>query len=739
MTQLHLDATAPDDHVTDTTGQRAGRRRRARWILGVAALVAVVTFAGSRDTVSQLSPGGYEVPGSASSAAAEFIAEGFADGPENLAIALTPADGDPGSASARADAGRVLAVLGEDPSVWRVESFWTSDLPSDFLASDGHSALVTAVVGGTDEDLVFDHTRRLVERLESLDLEGHIEIGGVAAVNLDIVDQVEADTVRGELIALPLTLVLLVVVFRGWLAAGLALLVAAVTVPPALFTLEVLGDHLLVNVFSATVASVLGLAMAIDFTLFIVNRYREELGRRGHDEAVDVALRTAGRAARFSGLTTASSIAGLFLFDLPLLRSFAIAGVLAVGFAMLGATIVLPAALTLWGPRIGGAQAPSLHEDVRGRWYRWSRWVARRPARVACATTIVLLLLAMPFLRVEFGLPDHRVLPDGSPTRGATELIARDFPGTDAGQILVALPSGSRAEAQAWATRLSTLPGVAAVDGPDGRHVDGHLLGPTSRASRTGIAGSWLTVTTESGPFTDESAGLVEQLRADPALSEALVGGEPARLVDVREATLGRAPIALGWVGLSILILLVVAFRSIVIPVKAFLLNLLSLAVMFGALVVLFQEGALADLLAFTPTGQLDSYAPFLMVAVAFGLSMDYEVFLMSRVREAWRETGDTTEAVARGLQRTGGIISASVVLMSIVFLSFAAGGVTLTKILGVGLALSILVDATLVRGLLVPSLVVLGGAANWRPLPSLRRHRVPAPTRDLVPSGSRP
>ncbi|MEM7340545.1 MAG: MMPL family transporter [Actinomycetota bacterium] len=697
--------------------------RHARVILVVAAIAVGAGAVYGIGAPRALSPAGYEVSGSDSTEAARVLADTFDTGPANLVLLVTASEGmtvdDPDVVTAGRAAAAELAAVDD---VVDVVSYWDGPIPA--LRSDnGEQALVTARIVA-DESTVYDRTEEVIARLAGPRGAVTVGVGGPAASNLDVVVESERDLIRAELIAIPLTAIVLLFVFRSVVAALLPLLVAAIAVVGTAVVLRALSEVTLVSIFALNLTTALGVGMGVDYSLFLVSRWREE--RRGgasSPAALHTALAVAGRSILFSGLTTAVTIAALLVFNYPLLRSLAVAGLVVVLLATVAALVALPAAIAMLGDNVdrwtlpGGTRTPG----ADGWWARLARRVMRRPLMVGLATTALLLALGTPFLRADFGLPDDRVLPSAAPSRIVADEIRAGFDGSEFGTIAV-VPTAASADPEsdvAYAEWLSSLDGVGRVETATGAYSDGNQVNVAIDADRY-LAGdrAWFSVVPSVEPISPQAEAIVAAIRADAdADADAgavLVGGEAARLVDNKAEIGAKVPLVLGWMVIAVGVLLFAAFGSVVLPIKAVLLNALSLTASFGAIVWIFQDGRLTWLLGYTPTGLTDVQTPILMLCIAFGLSMDYEVFLLSRITEEWRRSGDVQRAVAVGLQRSGRLITAAALLMAIVFLSFATGGVTFIQMVGIGLALAILVDALVVRALLVPAVMVLAGRWNW-------------------------
>jgi uncharacterized membrane protein YdfJ with MMPL/SSD domain len=519
---------------------------------------------------------------------------------------------------------------------------------------------------------------------------------------------------------MPVLLILMLVIFGSLAAASLPLAIGGAAILGSFSALRLLTLFTGVSIYSINITTILGLGLGIDYGLFIVARFRDELSVQPTTEAALArTVATAGRTVAVSGVTVALALASLMLFPEMFLRSMGYGGVATVLVDMLAALTIMPALLAVLGPRVNALrirrsvrQAPAT--DPGGAWYRIARSVMRRPVAYIAVIVIALLALGSPFRSITWGGTDARALPSGSAPRVVAEALARDFPVNATTPIEAVVKFGGPAAAPAeraalagYTTRLGQLPGVIA-------------------AQVTGVSGDVAKVDLRFAANAESSAAraLVTQVRAvpGPAGAQVYVGGTTAQLVD----ELGSLGATLPWMALMVAIttfvLLFLAFGSVVLPVKAIVMNAASLTATFGAVVWIFQEGHLSGLLHFTPTGTIDPTMPILMLAIIFGLSMDYEVFLLSRIRERYDVTGDNTAAVASGLQRTGGIITSLALLLVIVVGAFSASGITFIKLMGVGMIIALVVDATIIRVLLVPATMrLLGRATWWAPRP-LRR-----------------
>ncbi|SHN43614.1 MMPL family transporter [Cryptosporangium aurantiacum] len=748
------------------------RHRLATLWTGLAVALALTLVAAGALNSFVLSR--WEAPGSASVRAEEILGRDFATGNANLILLVTARDGtvdDPDVHAAATALGRELAA---DPQVGDVWSYWSQERDPTLRSRDARQAVVLAWVTG-DATTTRAHIREtLLPTFTRTSGPLDVRVAGAEAVSAQVSEQASRDFVRAELLIVPLMLLLLVALYRRVRPALLTLGIGLFAVVTTLAALRLLTSFVEVSTFAANITLVMGIGLGVDYSLFLIARFREELtGGAAVPDAVATTLRTAGRTVVFSGLTVAASLAALLALPYPFLRSFGYAGVLTVLSAMLGALVLLPAALAVLGHRVlrrprrrrrtadGDPRPADDGDDVRagsagagssvsmggssvvggggdrlsGRfWRRAGEVVTRRPVLFSVAGLLLVGTLAAPAAGLRIGLPDDRVLPPSASTRTTYDALRAAF-GTEANDAVHLIAPDGRSTPPAavarYAAALSAVPGVAQVNSTAGVYADGERVRAAVRPERLlspdgvrleAVPTRAVLAGTEAGPFLD-------RVRAVPSPfgDDLLVGGYPAELTDFRAALADRIPlVALLILGVTF-VLLTVATRSLLLPVKATVLNLLSLAAMFGVLVFVFQNGAFADVLGFTPIGTLDPAFPILMFCVAYGLSMDYEVFLLTRIAERYRATGDNRLAVREGLERSAPLVTAAAVILAVSFALYATGDVMYLQMIGVGTALAILVDATVIRAVLVPGLMVLAGPANWW-FPS-RRRGVPAAT----------
>lgn len=689
-------------------------------LLAALVITALAVFAGS-GVADRMGSGGWQAPDAESTYATEVLAREFPASQPNLLLLVDSGSATVDDPAVAAEATRLTERLKAEPGISGIGSYWETASPA-LRSEDGHEAVIAARIGG-DEKTAGETLDRIAPAFAGERGPVTVSLGGPVAVQHEMQTIIQEDLLRAELIALPVTLVLLVMVFGSAVAAMLPLAVGIVAILGTNAVLRGLTEFTDVSVFAMNLTTALGLGLAIDYALFIVRRFREELaGGADPRSAVGTTLRTAGRTVLFSALTVAVSLSAMLVFPQYFLRSFAYAGIAVVLLAAAAALILLPAALVLLGHRVDSLDLRRLFRRRKkatadagaapGRgWARLAVLVMRRAPLFAVVTTVGLLLLGLPFLGVKFGTADDRQLPAGAESRVVQEHIRDGFPGSPGGGLEVLVEGqGSPAEYAELKGRIERLPGVLRVDGPV-----------------TGESVAFYGVLPEGEAVGEKAQQLVRDLRAVPSASslDTSVTGTAAVLVDSKDAIADRLPWAVGIIVVVTLLLVFLLTGSVLIPLQAVVLNALSLTAMFGAVVWVFQDGNLSGLLAFTSTGDIETTLPVLMFCVAFGLSMDYGVFLISRIKEEHDRTGDHEHSVTFGLRHTGGLITAAAVILAVVMVAIGTSRVTNTKMLGLGIALAVLMDAMVVRGLLVPAVMKLMGRSTWwapAPLRSLHR-----------------
>lgn len=685
--------------------------RRRRFVLVATAVLVAVMAVLATGAFSVLKSGGFDDPSSDSSRTAAIMDRDFG-GQANLLLLLTPKGGHSlDSPDVVAQAGGITHGLSDRSDVSAVRSYW-SDHAAGLRSKDATSALITMHVDG-DDKASNEASTAIIDRYAKDHPAVEVQAGGELGVGHDMAEQTGIDLSLAESIAIPLTLILLFFVFGSLLAAALPLVIGLIAMAGTFAELALLGRMTDVSIYAVNLTTALGLGLAIDYSLLMVSRFREEI-QRGADveSAVRITMRTAGRTVLFSSATVAVALAAMLVFPLYFLRSFAYAGVGVVLIAMLAAVIVLPALLATFGTKVAkGRRKQARNVGESTFWHRVATGVMRRPVAVAVAVVGVLLFLGSPFLHISFASPDDRVLQTSSSSRQVGDALRADYDSSAASTIYAVIDGdSSRAQIAQYADELRTLPHVAAVSAP---------------VDAAGTSSSYLAVTGPTDTSAADSQQLVHDIRAvdAPGDSKVLVGGPTAKLVDSKEAIAAGLPWAIAWIALTTFVLLFLFTGSVVLPLKALLLNVLSLSAVLGAMVWIFQDGHLSGLLGFTAT-PLDTSMPILLFCIAFGLSMDYEVFLLSRIKELHDQGADTREAVAGGLSRTGRIVTTAAALLAITFFAFGTAQTSLLQLFGIGTGIAIVLDATLIRGLLVPAFMRLAGDANWwAPAPLRRLH----------------
>jgi trehalose monomycolate/heme transporter len=687
---------------------------RTRWLM-LAATLVLVAVGGIWGTgvFGALSGGGFDDPNSPSSVAATKITEQLGRQGADVIVLYRSGTATVDEPGLRGPVTAVLERLSGQREVSQVVSYYTTGAPT-LVSTDRHATYLAIQLRDGSNDSKTADLKTLRPMLAAGNGVATL-VGGNFAFQADASSQIEKDIVRAELISMPILLVLLVLIFRGLIAAATPLLVGVLAILGAFSVTRLLTHVTDVSVFAANVITMIGLGMAIDYSLFVVSRFREELAAgHGTADAITRTIATAGRTVVVSGLTVALALSSLLIFPMGFLKSMGYGGMAAVLVAMVAALTALPALLAVLGPRINALRIPLPQRQrgpdaAAGGWARLAHVVMRRPVYFVVGVTALLLAMGTPFLRADFGGFDERVLPAGTESRVVSERLAADFPGGSVAPIAVLVDGGGTATAHAFAATLGQLPGVT---------------GSAITAARGDAA--LISVSYSGEPSSPEARALVTDIRATaPAGTQIYVAGRPAFDLDQIDSLTGR----LGWmalyVGVVTFVLLFFAFGSVILPLKAIVMNVISLGASFGVVVWIFQDGHLANQLGFTATGFLEPTNLILMLAILFGLSTDYEVFLLSRIREEWDHVPDNTRAVSNGLQRTGGIITAAALLLIIVVSGFASGGAATIKMLGIGTLVAVAADATLVRSLLVPATMRLLGRWNWwAPGPLARVYR---------------
>jgi RND superfamily putative drug exporter len=593
-------------------------------------------------------------------------------------------------------------------------SYWSTGGAPTLKSSDENSAFLFIY----SEDVEWDNVQSLGKRIQEK-YDGKFEnltvyASGTGVFAHAINTKIADDLKLSEAISIPLTFILLVFVFGGLVASAMPLLVGVSAILGSLLVIYLLTLFTGVSVFALNLVTGLGLGLGIDYSLLVVNRFREELhSGKSVDEAIKKTVATAGKTVFYSGLTVVITLAALMLFPLMFLKSFGYAGVTVVIMAVLGALVALPALLAILGKRIDKAvvRKGALKPKEDGRWAQTARFVMRKPVSVVVLSLVILTVLAAPIKNIVFSQVDSRVLPASNPAAYAAQLITERFPGQEGNPIEVIIPGGASKIEQInnYTQEIAKVDGVVRVGEPQ-------ILGNDVR----------VIAVHDMGPRTPTAEALIKQIRLIPSPDQTLIGGVAADYADTQIGIAKTMPWALTWIAIGVLLLLFVFTGSLILPIKAVILNILSLAATMGVITWIFVDGNLKWLVGdFTTTGSVDTGSIILVAVVAFGLSMDYELFLLSRIKEEHDAGRSNIESVATGLQRSARIITAAAGLLAIVFASFVLSGVTSIKMLGFGVAFAIILDATLVRALLVPALMRLFGERNWWAPKQLKRFTI--------------
>jgi putative drug exporter of the RND superfamily len=638
--------------------------------------------------------------------------------------------GDVRSAAAHARVEQVAAQLRAQPGLARVLSFYDTH-DRAMVSRDGHSTYLVAYFKPLSDNQIKDDTDRIQRAFAS---EHDVTLGGQAVASAEANTQVGHDLVRAELLAFPFIFLLSLLFFRSVVAALLPPLLGGLAIVATFLALRIVSNFVDLSVFALNLVTGLGLGLAIDYSLFMVSRYREEAATSGFGvAALTRTLQTSGRTIVFSSITVAAALASLAIFPQRFLYSMGIAGALVALLAAALALIVLPALLSLLGPRVNAlsphwlkrAADRDTRPDEDGAWYRLSRFVMRHPGPIAAGSAAFLIALGIPFTQIRFITVTAHVLPASASARQVDNALARAFPPgrTNPLEVVVGQPA-SAPSLKALAARVERLPGVSAV----------------ARPQPAGPRLSMIAVAPRGAVLSAETKQLVHQVRALRVPFYMGVAGQTAGYVDLEASLAAHLPAVLAVIVGSTLIVLFLMTGSVVLPIKAIIMNILSLSAVLGILVLIFQDGNLQGLLGYSSEGALDATQPIFLVAVGFGLATDYGVFLLSRIKEARDAGAADNEAVAIGLERTGRIVTAAALLFAVAIGAFATSQLVFIKELGLGAALAVLIDASIVRALLVPSLMALLGAVNWwAPAPLRRLHDRIGLREDGGPAQSQP
>lgn len=706
-----------------------------RRVIALAVLVMIGTAIFGIPVSKKLLPGGWFDPGAESSQASALLSRKFGQGDMVMLITVTSSEGAQGP-RARAVGTDLVVRLQDSHNVGQVQSAWTVPAAAAhaFVSKDGKTGLIVAAITGGEAN-----AQKAAERLAGElvhDRDGvTVRAGGDATVFWQVDDQTRKDLLVMESLALPLSFLVLVWIFGGLFAAALPVVVGGFAILGAMASLRAVSLFANVSIFALNLTVAMGAALAIDYTLLILSRYRDELAEgRTRDAALIRAMATAGRTVLFSATTVALSMATMVLFPQYFLKSFAYAGVAVIAFAVAAAVVVTPAAIVLLGDRLDLLDAHRLLRRILRRpeplpapyerwfWYRWTRAVTRHAAPIMIAIVALLLLLGSPFRDVRWGVADDRVLPTSASARQVGDQLRTDFPGSGVPDVTVVLPNATGLSAEdlnGYAAALSRVPDVSSVSSPGGTFVGGRPAGPPSAPTGVKDGSAFVTVSTVAPLYSAASATQLDRLHAvaTPAGRPVQFTGAAQSDRDTVHAITTRLPLVLAIIAVITVVLVFLLTGSVVLPFEALVTNTLSLAAAFGAVVWVFQQGHLGGL-GTAATGTIGVDLPVLLFCITFGLSMDYEVFLIARIREYWlashRGWGANDKSIALGVAHTGRVITAAALIMAISFVALMAAQVSLMRLFGFGLTVAVLVDATLVRMLLVPAVMHVLGRANW-------------------------
>ncbi len=677
--------------LTALSDRIGARPRRSLLAVGLFVLVAGVFGAPVAGVLED--SGGFAPPDAGSSRAVERIngASGTQSSARVVLLVRTPQGA--GSPAARARVASLQEVLAREPGVVSVATAKSSGDPA-FVSRDRSSTfLAVTLAADASDDAVAE---RLTERFEGQD---DIVLGGSLFAQTQIGERIGADLARAELLAFPLLLILSLLFFRGR-ATVLPLVVGITTVLGTFLALRAINEAYGLSIFALNLVIGLGLGLAIDYTLFLVSRYREELERLGPGPAaVRATMQTAGRTVVFSAATVAIALITLTVFPLGFAKSMGIAGAVVAVVAGVASLVITPALFSLWGAKLAVKRRRRERTPEEGGWYRLSHAVMRRPVLVAVATTLVMVAVSLPSLRAEFTPVDSTVIPLGESSRTVADTLQRDFPGQGTSPVVIALdaPRGDAAEVRTYASGLKELPGVKAV------------------SARPLDASTWqVDVAVTGEPDGPAARGLVERVRADGGPYPVLVGGAAAEFVDQQAAIASRLPLAMGIVALLTFGVLWLMTGSVILPLKALVMNVLTVGTSLGVLTLIYQDGRFEGLLNYTSNGGVEATDFLVTATLVFALSTDYGVFLLGRIKEA-REAGlAEREAVAVGVERTGAVVTAAAILLAVAIGAFSTSSISFIQQIGIATATGVLLDAFVVRALLVPSLMALLGKWNW-------------------------
>ena len=677
-----------------------GRRKAV-----LAGFILVLVISGSVGSLvfPRLSSGGYEDPASASARAQTYVSDTFHIKDPAIAITVDAGTRDLMDPTVVADVQSLEATLAAKATVTKVISYWSTGGAPSLESIDHHAGSLFVYTSDADPTTAADLAKAVQSEFDGTYKSLTLYVGGSSTTYVAINSKISKDLAIAEGISIPLTFILLLFIFGGLISSAMPLVVGLSSILGTFLILYLISLFTGVSIFALNLTTGLGLGLGIDYSLLIVNRFREELhaGNSVEDSIVKT-ISTAGRTVFFSGVTVFVTLAAMMFFPLMFLKSFGYAGIGVVAMAVFGALVPLPAILALLGTRIDSfvVRKGAITPKAEGRWAQTARFVMRRPVGIVIVSLLILGTLAVPLKDIVFSQTDSRMLPASNKVAIANAVSLERFSGQAENPIYIVVPHASAAQTQSpnYVSAISRIKGIASVTDPQ---------------TTSDIA--MFQATTPLSSRTNEAQDLITQLRAIPAPAGTLIGGAAAAYTDTQAGIQHALPWALGWIALSVLLLLFLFTGSIILPIKAVLLNVLSLSATIGFTSWIFIGGHMGWLVGtFTNVGSLDTGMVILTAVVVFALSMDYEVFLLSRIREEYEKSGNNQESVAIGMQRSARIITSAALLLAVVFAAFLTSGVTSIKLLGLSVAFAVLLDATIVRALLVPALMRLFGDLNW-------------------------
>jgi RND superfamily putative drug exporter len=692
-------------------GHTLVRRRRA--VLALFIVLLIAAGAGGSLLFARLDSGGYNDPSSQSAKADIYLTSTFHVKDPALAL-IVQSQNSVTNPTTVSDEMALEKAISVEPGVTKTLSFWSAGGAVTLKSSDGKSGFLFIYTADADPSNAKNVAKLIQNKYDSSFKSLHVYVGGYSLVNYAITSKISKDLALAESISIPLTFLLLLFIFGGLVASAMPLIVGVSAILGTFLILYLISLVTGVSIFALNLTTGMGLGLGIDYSLLIVNRFREELhAGKTVEESVAKTVATAGRTVFFSGLTVLVTISSLMFFPQMFLKSFGYAGVGVVFTAVFGALIPLPAVLAILGNRIDKfvVRKSAITPKSDGRWAQTARYVMKRPVSIVAFVLIILAILATPIKNIVFSESDSRILPANNKAAIATAFSIDQFPGQSANPVEIVIPGGASHQAQlaTYSAEVAQVKNVVSVSTPQFAGNDARISAVFSIGTRT-----------------TQTEKMIDSIRKLPAPFKVLVGGAAADFTDSQEG-IGRVlPWALGWIALSVLVLLFLFTGSIILPIKAVVLNVFSLGATMGLLTWIFVDGHMMWLVgSFTKTGTIDTSMAMLVGVVTFGLSMDYEVFLLSRIKEEHDLGRANVDAVATGLQRSARIITAAALLLAVVFAAFLTSGVTNIKTLGFGVAFAIILDATMVRALLVPALMRLFGERNWWAPKPLKRFTI--------------